>query len=204
MSTTTATRPDTRTLAPDNASSSEPRVVKYFDELKRSMEYLATDPRTLFIGQAVAVPGTAMSNTLKDIDPTRLLELPVAEEMQMGMTTGLALAGMVPVSLFPRWNFLLCAMSQLINHLDKVGVMSNDGFKTKAIVRTSIGAERPLHPQHQHVGDFTEAVRAMCSSIEVIRLDEPQDIFPAYQRALLRDDGRSTLLVEWGDFYNEK
>jgi pyruvate/2-oxoglutarate/acetoin dehydrogenase E1 component len=179
-------------------------VVKYFDELRRSMEYLATDPRTLFIGQAVAVPGTAMSNTLKDIDPTRLLELPVAEEMQMGMTTGLALAGMVPVSLFPRWNFLLCAMSQLINHLDKVGVMSNDGFKTKAIVRTSIGAERPLHPQHQHVGDFTEAVRAMCSSIEVIRLDEPQDIFPAYQRALLRDDGRSTLLVEWGDFYNEK
>ena len=204
MSTTTATRPDTRMPAPDNASSSEPRVVKYFDELKRSMEYLATDPRTLFIGQAVAVPGTAMSNTLKDIDPTRLLELPVAEEMQMGMTTGLALAGMVPVSLFPRWNFLLCAMSQLINHLDKVGVMSNDGFKTKAIVRTSIGAERPLHPQHQHVGDFTEAVRAMCSSIEVIRLDEPQDIFPAYQRALLRDDGRSTLLVEWGDFYNEK
>ena len=179
-------------------------MVKYFDELKRSMEYLATDPRTLVIGQAVAVPGTAMSNTLKDIDPTRLLELPVAEDMQMGMTTGLALAGMVPVSLFPRWNFLLCAMSQLINHLDKVGVMSHDGFKTTAIVRTSIGAERPLHPQHQHVGDFTDAVRAMCSSIEVIRLDEPQDIFPAYQRALLRDDGRSTLLVEWGDFYNEK
>lgn len=187
-----------------SASSSKVHVVKYFDELKRSMEYLATDPRTLFIGQAVAVPGTAMSNTLKDIDPTRLLELPVAEEMQMGMTTGLALAGMVPVSLFPRWNFLLCAMSQLINHLDKVGVMSNNGFATKAIVRTSIGAERPLHPQHQHVGDFTDAVRAMCSSIEVIRLDEPQDIFPAYQRALLRDDGRSTLLVEWGDFYNEK
>jgi pyruvate/2-oxoglutarate/acetoin dehydrogenase E1 component len=187
-----------------SASSSKPCVVKYFDELKRSMEYLATDPRTLFIGQAVAVPGTAMSNTLKDIDPTRLLELPVAEEMQMGMTTGLALAGLVPVSLFPRWNFLLCAMSQLINHLDKVAVMSNNGFATKAIVRTSIGAERPLHPQHQHVGDFTDAVRSMCSSIEVIRLDEPQDIFPAYQRALLRDDGRSTLLVEWGDFYNEK
>jgi pyruvate/2-oxoglutarate/acetoin dehydrogenase E1 component len=204
MSTTIATRPGTRTQAQANASSSEAQVVKYFDELKRSMEFLATDPRTLFIGQAVAVPGTAMSNTLKDIDPARLLELPVAEEMQMGMTTGLALAGMVPVSLFPRWNFLLCAMSQLVNHLDKVGVMSNNGFATKAIVRTSIGSERPLHPQHQHVGDFTAAVRSMCSSIEVIRLDEPQEIFPAYERALLRDDGRSTLLVEWGDFYNEK
>ena len=41
--------------------------MKYFDELKRSMEFLAQDPRTVFIGQAVAVPGTAMTNTLKDV-----------------------------------------------------------------------------------------------------------------------------------------
>ena len=178
--------------------------MKYFEELKRSMEYLATDPRTVFIGQAVAAPGTAMSNTLKDIAPERLVELPVAEEMQMGMTTGLALAGMIPVSIFPRWNFLLCGVSQLVNHLDKLEVMGRGGFKAKAIVRTGIGSERPMHPQHQHIGDFTEAFRKMCSSVEVIRVDEPEDIFPAYQRALLRDDGRSTLVVEWGDFYGEK
>ena len=176
----------------------------YFDELKRSMEFLAADPRTVFIGQAVAMPGTAMSNTLKGVGATRLVELPVAEEMQMGMTTGLALAGLVPVSIFPRWNFLMCGLSQLINHLDKIEVMSNGGYKTKAIVRTGIGAQRPLHPQHQHVGDYTEAIRSMCSTIEVIRLDEPEDIFPAYERALLRDDGRSTLIVEYGDYYAEK
>lgn len=178
--------------------------MKYFDELKRSMEFLASDPRTVFIGQAVAEPGTAMSNTLRAVDRSRLMELPVAEEMQMGMTTGMALAGLIPVSIFPRWNFLLSGMSQLINHLDKVEVMSCGGFRTRAIVRTGIGSERPLHPQHQHIGDFTEAVRSMCRSIDVIRLDEPQDIFPAYQKALLREDGRSTLLVEWGDYYNEK
>ena len=27
---------------------------------------------------------------------------------------------------------------------------------------------------------------------------------PAYQKALWREDGRSTILVEHGDFYNEK
>jgi pyruvate/2-oxoglutarate/acetoin dehydrogenase E1 component len=176
----------------------------YFDELKRSMEFLATDPRVVFMGQAVAVPGTAMSNTLKGVDPSRLIELPVAEEMQMGMTTGMALAGQVPVSIFPRWNFLLCGLSQLINHLDKLQIMSSGGYRAKAIVRTGIGSQRPLHPQHQHVGDYTDAVRSMCQSIEVIRLDEPEDIFPAYERALRRDDGRSTLLVEWGDYYSEK
>src|SRR5215472_8834215 len=178
--------------------------MKYFDELKRSMIFLAQDPRTIFLGQAVAVAGTAMTNTLKDVPKDRLIELPVAEEMQMGMATGLALTGLVPVSIFPRWNFLLLAINQLVNHLDKIHVMSNGGYKTKAIIRTGIGSQRPLHPQHQHVGDFTEAIRAMCTTIEVIRLDEPSDIYPAYQKALWREDRRSTLLVEFGDYYNEK
>lgn len=168
------------------------------------MDFLAQDSQTIFIGQAVAVPGTAMTNTLKDVPRDKLIELPVAEEMQMGMTTGLALTGAVPISVFPRWNFLICAMSQLINHLDKLDVMSNGRYKAKCIIRTGIGSQRPLHPQHQHIGDYTEAVRLMCSTIEVIRLDEPSDIFPAYEKALLREDGRSTLVVEYGDYFNEK
>ncbi len=178
--------------------------MKYFDELSRAMNFLAQDPRTVFIGQAVAVAGTAMTNTLKGVPPDRLIELPVAEEMQMGMTTGMALTGLIPVSIFPRWNFLLSAINQLVNHLDKVQVMSNGGYKTRAIIRTGIGSERPLHPQFQHVGDYTDAIQSMCTTIEVIRLQEPADIFPAYEKALLRDDGRSTILVEYGDFYGEK
>ena len=168
------------------------------------MEYLAENDKTLFIGQAVAVAGTAMRNTLVDIPEHKLMELPVAEEMQMGMTTGMALSGLIPVSIFPRWNFLICAINQLVNHLDKVQVMSSNGYDTKAIIRTGIGSERPLHPQHQHVGDFTQAIQSMCTTIEVIRLNEPEDIFPAYEKALLRDDGRSTLIVEYGDYCSEK
>ena len=61
-----------------------------------------------------------------------------------------------------------------------------------------------LHPQQQHVGDFTDAVQAMCPSLEVLRMTEPADIFPAYEKALLRQDGRSTILVEYGDYYGEK
>ena len=178
--------------------------MKYFDELKRSMNFLAQDSRTVFIGQAVAVAGTAMTNTLKDVPQTKLIELPVFEEMQMGMTLGMALDGAIPVSIFPRWNFLLCAMNQLVNHLDKVQVMSNGGYAPKAIIRTGIGSERPLHPQHQHVGDFTAAIQSMCTTIEVIRVAEPAEVFPAYERALLRDDGRCTIVVEYGDYYSEK
>jgi len=178
--------------------------MKYFDELKKSMNYLADNEKTIFIGQAVEVPGTAMTNTLKEVNSKKLLELPVAEEMQMGMTLGLALDGNIPISIFPRWNFVLLAMNQLINHLDKVNIMSNNGFKTKAIIRTGVGSQKPLHPQYQHIGDFTDMVRKMCSSLDVIKLNEPEDIFPSYKKALDRDDGRSTILVEFGDYHNEK
>ena len=178
--------------------------MKYFDELKRSMEFLASDPRTVFIGQSVAFPCTAMSNTLMGVPKEKLVELPVAEEMQMGMSLGMGLNRLIPVTIFPRWNFLLLAINQLVNHVDKARVMSNGGYDPKIIIRTGIGSERPLHPQHQHIGDFTDAIRKMCTTIEVIRLKEPEDIFPAYEKSLLRDDGRNTILVEYGDNYNEK
>jgi len=156
------------------------------------------------MGQAVTYAGTAMTNTLKDIPANKKLELPVFEEMQTGITVGMALNGSVPVSIYPRWNFLVLGANQLINHLDKIDIMSNGTYKTKAIIRTSIGSERPFHPQHQHVGDFSEAFSKMFTNIEVIRLDQTEQIFDSYVKAYERTDGKSTILVEWGDYYNEK
>ena len=178
--------------------------MKYFDELKKSMEWLGQQEDTLFLGQAVEYPGTAMTNTLTEIDKSKLLEIPVNEDMQMGITLGMALNGTVPISIYPRWNFLLLAANQLVNHVDKIKSMSEGGFQPKIIIRTSIGSQRPLHPQHQHVADFTSGFRAICDFVDIIRLDEPDQIFDSYQLAYLRTDNRPTILVEWGDFYNEK
>lgn len=178
--------------------------MKYFEELKRSMEWLGCQKQAVFLGQAVEVPGTAMFNTLEGVGQEQRIELPVAEEMQMGMAIGMAITGLVPVSIYPRWNFLLLAVNQLVNHLDRMPHISNGGFNPRVIIRTSIGSERPLHPQYQHIGDFTEAFRLMFEHIDVVRLENPQEIFPAYQHAYERSDRRSTLLVEYGDYYNEK
>ena len=78
--------------------------------------------------------------------------------------------------------------------------MSQGKFKTKVIIRTSIGSQRPLHPQHQHIGDFTEAFEKVLRTVEIIRLEEPSDIFPSYKKAIERKDGKSTILVEYGLF----
>lgn len=178
--------------------------MKYFEELKRAMEWLARKPETLFLGQAVEVAGTAITNTLKDIEKEKLLEIPVAEDFQMGFSIGLAINGVIPISIYPRWNFLLLATNQLVNHLDKIAIYSHGEFYPKVIIRTAIGSERPLNPQIQHTGDFTEAFRLMLKNTEVIRLEEPDEIFEAYKHAYERQDNKSTILVEYGDYYNEK
>ena len=54
------------------------------------------------------------------------------------------------------------------------------------------------------MGDFSEAVSKMCSNIEIIKLNEPEDIFSSYKKAFLRKDSKNTILVEYGDYYNEK
>ena len=176
--------------------------MKYADELKRAMTWLGEKPDTFFLGQAVTYAGTAMTGTLSDVNQNKMLEMPVNEDMQMGITLGMSLNGTVPISIFPRWNFLILATNQLVNHLDKLNEMSD--YKAKVIIRTAIGSQRPLHPQHQHIDDFTEGFKLLCKNVEIIRLDEPEQIFEAYKYAYERTDNKSTILVEWGDYYNEK
>ena len=160
------------------------------------MDMLASDPRTVFIGQAVAYPGTTMSGTLDNVPMERRIELPVAEDMQMGMSNGLALSGQIPVSVFPRWNFLLLATNQLVNHLDKMQPMP------RVIIRVSVGSEKPMYPGRQHVGDFTSAFQMLCQKVRFVQLIYTERIVPAYREALECDG--ATVLVEFADFYQEK
>lgn len=170
--------------------------MNYGDELKRAMAWLGEQPEVLFIGQAVAYPGTAMTGTLAGVPREKLVELPVAEEMQMGMATGLAIAGFVPVSIYPRWNFLLLATNQLVGHLDKLPIYSEGGYKPKVIIRTASASRKPIDPQAQHLGNFTDPFRQMLKTVEVIECVRSDQIFAAYRKGYEREDGRSTLIVE--------
>jgi pyruvate/2-oxoglutarate/acetoin dehydrogenase E1 component len=176
---------------------------KYMDELTRSMEYLGKFDNTIFIGQSVEVAGTAMRNTLLNIDDNKLVEMPVDEDFQMGLATGMALTGLIPISIFPRWNFLLLATNQIVNHLDKLKEITQNKNPGKVIIRTGIGSVIPLHPGPQHTGDFTDAFKLMCPNLNIVRLDETSMIFDEYQKAYERSDGISSLLIEWSDKYND-
>ena len=86
--------------------------MKYVEHLVKSMEYLAEDERTIFIGQSVKYSGNSIYNTLKTVPDDRKIETPVFEETQMGLSIGLAMEGFVPVTCYPRFDFLLLAVNQ--------------------------------------------------------------------------------------------
>lgn len=164
------------------------------------MHMLAEHPRSIFMGQSVGSPGTAMYRTLESIPIEKRLELPVFEDAQMGMAIGMALNGDLPICVYPRINFLLLAMSQLVLHLDKLPIYSNDGYKPRVIVRTAIATDKPMNPGPQHLGDYADALRQMLDTVKVVRLEDERDIMPEYERAMTRDG--STILVEMSEKYS--
>ena len=171
----------------------------YNDELKLTMNWLSEQSSTVFLGQAVRYGGTGCYESLIDVDDAKKIEFPVAENLQIGVSVGLALNGYVPVSVVPRWNFLLCATDQIVNHLDKMMLMGTN-CNPKVIIRVAVGSELPVDPQDQHKGNFADAFRLMCKTIDIIECKEIADIMPAYQKAYTRTDGRSTIVVEFPDY----
>jgi pyruvate/2-oxoglutarate/acetoin dehydrogenase E1 component len=161
-------------------------VLTYLGELRRAMAMLAAHPRTLFVGQAVKFPGQRAFETFADVPMDRRIEMPVAEDFQMGCSTGLALMGYVPVSFYPRMDFLIIAVNQLVNHLDKLAQMG--GYGAKVIIRTAVGAHVPLDPGPQHTQDHVEALRRMLRRVQIVELLEPQFIVPHYRWALESPD----------------
>lgn len=172
----------------------------YKDEIRKAMDLLAQDDRVLFIGQSTLHPDvTPLFESLQDVPLSKRIELPVAEEMQVGMTLGLSLEGYIPVSIYPRMDFLILATNQLVNHLDKIEEMSCGQFKPKVIIRVLVGSTKPLYPGPQHCQDHTKALQCLLTNINVVKLTSAEDIVPAYRQAL--ESERSTILIEIGDLY---
>ena len=148
----------------------------------------------IFVGQGVGYGGVASYTALDGVPDSQRIELPVVEELQMGISVGLALQNYLVVSIYPRIDFLLRAMDQLVNHLDKLEAMSGGQFKPRIIIRTRVGSRKPLDAGPQHSQDHTAAFRMMLTNVDVVRIERDAEILPTYEAALA--SARSTIVVE--------
>ena len=181
----------------------------YFDELTAAMNLLAADERSLFVGQGVRWPNNAQFRTLTGVPEEKRIELPVIEDFQAGYCLGLALEGYLPICIYPRFDFMILACNQIVNHIDKLPFTSFGQppahnlsiAPPRVIIRCGVGAKYPLDSGKQHTNDYSAAFRLMCKTIEVIELNSKFDVMKGYQHAL--QSHRSCIVVERQDLFNE-
>jgi hypothetical protein len=101
------------------------------------------------------------------------------------------------ITFYPRWDFIVSAANQLINHVDKFELMT--GKKLNLIIRLGKGSDTPLDPGHQHKGSYFEEFKSICKNIEFHDLKNWKDIELAYQYAI--KEGGIHLLVEYPELY---
>ena len=169
----------------------------YKDSLINAMTYLGNKDNTVFIGQQIVYAGNPMSTTLINIPKNKMIEVPVMEETQMGMSLGISMTGKTVITFYPRWDFLISATNQLVNHVDKYELMT--GKKVNILIRLGKGADTPLDPGHQHKGNYINEFKSLCPNITFYNLTDHHSIIDSYVNAY--EQGGVHVLVEYPELY---
>lgn len=172
----------------------------YKDSLTNMMTKIGKMENTVFLGQQILFPGNPMSGTLIDVPKEKMIELPVMEDSQMGMSLGMAMTNKFVITFYPRWDFLICATNQLVNHVDKIELMSNGQWKPNMIIRVAKGSEIPLNPGPQHRNNYFKEFESITQTIKFFDCLTVDDIEMAYNYAI--NEGGITLINEYPEKYN--
>lgn len=171
----------------------------YHSEILKSMKLLEKQKNSIFLGQSVEYPGNLIFKTLTKVNKKKKLEVPVFEDVQMGMSIGLALGGFLPITTYPRFDFLLLAFNQMINHLDKMPIITDGQFLPKVIIRVLVGAKKPLDAGEQHTQNYVKEVKKMTKTLNIFDLKDKSKIYKSYQKAL--KSKYASLMVEYSEHF---
>lgn len=170
----------------------------YRDSLTAAMTALAADPQIRFVGYGLTKNGAG--GTLRGVDRRQMVECLVAENLLVGVATGLSLAGLKPVVFIERMDFILNAMDAIVNHLVRIRDLSDREFQPAAIIRCVVGnSKKPLYTGATHTQNYS-AMFADLPNLNVFELDDAESVAPAYEMAhKMMTAGITTLLVEKKD-----
>lgn len=175
-------------------------MTTYKDCIVDAMTWLGQQNDTWVVGYNCKY--SHFGGTLKGFPNERIIEMPLAEALMMGVSTGMALHGMVPITAFERMDFTTLAMDQIINHTDKLAALSDGIHKPGVIIRCCVGnKQKPLFTGPTHTQCFARAFRELVK-FPVIQLKWQTSICKEYEKAYRRaKNGESTMLIEYKDLY---
>ncbi len=158
----------------------------YKQSLTESMIYLAKERDFMFIGQGTIDGGHGMSATIPDEISSNCIELPVFEETQTGIALGMAIDGLKIVSIYPRFDFFISGMNQLVNHVDKTFQMSAGKFDPHIIFRVGVGAKTPIDAGPQHTNNYSQPFKSILTNVQIIEISKDDLPSKIYREAASR------------------
>jgi pyruvate/2-oxoglutarate/acetoin dehydrogenase E1 component len=131
---------------------SNQRVLSYVNALREATDLeMARDDAVVLFGLDVddpkAIQGTVRGLVTK-YGPERVFGTPLSEDAMTGAAIGMALAGLRPIHVHIRMDFLMLAMNQLINVAAKSRYMFGGRVSLPLVVRAMIGKSWGQGAQH--------------------------------------------------------
>lgn len=139
---------------PCTASKTSPatRSLSYVDAVREAADQeMARDPAVLVYGLDVDDPKAIQGTTrglLAKYGPQRVFGTPLSEDAMTGAAIGMALAGLRPIHVHIRMDFLMLAMNQLVNVAAKTHYMYGGRVSLPMVVRAMIGKSWGQGAQH--------------------------------------------------------
>lgn len=129
-----------------------PRTLSYVDAIREATDQeMGRDPSVILFGLDVddpkAIQGTTRGLAAK-YGPERVFGTPLSEDGMTGAAVGMALAGLRPIHVHIRMDFLMLAMNQLINVAAKSRYMYGGRVSVPMVVRSMIGKSWGQGAQH--------------------------------------------------------
>lgn len=146
----------------------------YGTAMLAAFEYLLNKyPEVFVIGQGLWSPwyvGNSMTDLDKKFGTTRIIDTPVSEAACTGAAVGASLAGMRPIVVHPRMDFMLYAMDAIVNQAAKWSHMTGGQAHPRVTIRAIINRGGEQGPQH------SQALHAWFAHIPGLRVVMPATV----------------------------
>ncbi len=158
------------------------------------------DERVMVMGLDVddhkGIQGTT-AGLLEEFGADRVFTTPLSEDAMTGVAIGSAMAGLKPVHVHIRMDFLLLCMNQLINIAAKAHYMYGGEVNVPMVVRTNIGKSWGQGAQH------SQGLHSMFMHVPGLKVVAPSNAYDAKGLLLSAiDDPNPVIFTEHRLLYN--
>ena len=164
------------------------RLLRYVDALREGVwQEMQRDPSVIVLGIDVddhkAIQGSTAGLQQK-FGKDRVFNTPLSEDAMTGVAIGAAMAGMRPIHVHIRMDFLMLCMNQLVNIAAKAHYMYGGTVKVPLVVRSMIGKSWGQGAQH------SQGLHSMFMHVPGLKVVAPANAHDAKgcMIAAIRDD----------------